>query len=85
MNLLCLSKEKCLFTDEERGAGVLLLFFSSRSLLFPISLSGVGVRFSGFGSGVLSSLFFLRQRGAGGTAHERALLGILRSLLGLAF
>ena len=37
-------------------------FFSSRSLLFPIFLSAVGVRFSGFGSGVLTSLFFLRHR-----------------------
>jgi hypothetical protein len=45
------------------SAGVLLpfsLFLSSCSLLFPIFLSGVGVRFSGFGFGVLPSLFFLR-------------------------
>ena len=44
---------------ENPACAISLLFpFSS---LFPISLSGVGVRVSGFGSGVLPSLFFLRQ------------------------
>ncbi len=43
------------------SAGVPLSALASFSLLFPIFLSGVGVRFSGFGFGVLSSLFFLRQ------------------------